>query len=44
MQLDIFLEIFNDKEKRKILSENIKALAKPNATKQIVDEIIKIIK
>lgn len=40
----IFLEIFNDKEKRKILSENIKALAKPNATKQIVDEIIKIIK
>ena len=40
----IFLEIFNDKQKRKILSENIKALAKPNATKQIVDEIIKIIK
>ena len=40
----IFLEIFNDKEKRKILSENIKALAKPNATEQIVDEIIKIIK
>lgn len=40
----IFLEILNDKEKRKILSENIKALAKPNATKQIVDEIIKIIK
>jgi undecaprenyldiphospho-muramoylpentapeptide beta-N-acetylglucosaminyltransferase len=40
----IFLEIFNDKEKRKILSENIKALAKPNATKQIVDEIIKNIK
>ena len=28
----------------KILSENIKALAKPNATKQIVDEIIKNIK
>lgn len=40
----IFLEIFNNKEKRKILSENIKALAKPNATKQIIDEIIKIIK
>ena len=40
----IFLEIFNDKEKRKILSENIKALAKPNATEQIVDEIIKNIK
>ena len=40
----IFLEIFNDKQKRKILSENIKALAKPNATKQIIDEIIKIIK
>lgn len=40
----MFLEIFNDKQKRKILSENIKALAKPNATKQIVDEIIKIIK
>ena len=40
----IFLEIFNDKQKRKILSKNIKALAKPNATKQIVDEIIKIIK
>ena len=40
----IFLEIFNDKQKRKILSENIKALAKPNATKQIVDEIIKNIK
>lgn len=40
----IFLEIFNDKQKRKILSKNIKALAKPNATKQIVDEIIKNIK
>ncbi|MDO4880327.1 MAG: undecaprenyldiphospho-muramoylpentapeptide beta-N-acetylglucosaminyltransferase [Capnocytophaga sp.] len=38
-----FLEILKNDEKRKQLSENIKSLAKPNATSQIVDEILKII-
>ncbi len=38
------LELIQNKEKQKLLSKNIKTLAKPNATKDIVDIIEKIIK
>lgn len=41
---DVFSEIANNEELQKELSENIKELAKPNATKDIVDEIVKLIK
>lgn len=37
-----FLELITSEEKQKTLSENIKKLAKPNATKDIVEEIEKI--
>ncbi|RVU91439.1 undecaprenyldiphospho-muramoylpentapeptide beta-N-acetylglucosaminyltransferase [Flavobacterium columnare] len=40
----VFQSLFNDNEKQEKLSKNIKALALPNATKQIVDEIIKWVK
>lgn len=40
----VFEALLNDKGKQQSLSESIKALAMPNATKQIVDEIIKLIK
>lgn len=40
----VFEALLNDKGKQESLSENIKKLALPNATKQIVDEIIKLIK
>jgi UDP-N-acetylglucosamine--N-acetylmuramyl-(pentapeptide) pyrophosphoryl-undecaprenol N-acetylglucosamine transferase len=40
----VFEALVNDKEKQKFLSNNIKHLALPNATKQIVDEIVKLIK
>jgi UDP-N-acetylglucosamine--N-acetylmuramyl-(pentapeptide) pyrophosphoryl-undecaprenol N-acetylglucosamine transferase len=36
--------LLNDKELQKKLSENMMQLAKPNATKDIVDEIVKLIK
>ncbi|MFY7810861.1 MAG: undecaprenyldiphospho-muramoylpentapeptide beta-N-acetylglucosaminyltransferase [Flavobacterium sp.] len=38
-----FLKLFKDEEYQKDLSENIKKLAKPNATKAIVAEIIKLL-
>ncbi|RTY73689.1 undecaprenyldiphospho-muramoylpentapeptide beta-N-acetylglucosaminyltransferase [Flavobacterium sp. GSP27] len=39
----VFESLVNDPEKQKELSENIKQLALPEATKQIVDEIIKLV-
>lgn len=39
-----FLQLISSEEKQKELSENIKKLAKPNATKDIVDEIEKLLK
>ena len=39
----VFEALLKDQEKQKQLSENIKELALPNATKQIVDEIVKLI-
>jgi UDP-N-acetylglucosamine--N-acetylmuramyl-(pentapeptide) pyrophosphoryl-undecaprenol N-acetylglucosamine transferase len=38
-----FNSLLNDESKQRELSENIKKLAMPNATKDIVDEIIKLI-
>lgn len=44
-QFQIVLEaLLNDTGKQQSLSENIKMLALPNATKQIADEILKLIK
>ncbi|MEO8517428.1 MAG: undecaprenyldiphospho-muramoylpentapeptide beta-N-acetylglucosaminyltransferase [Flavobacterium sp.] len=40
----VFESLLNDESKQQDLSKNITALALPNATKQIVDEIIKLIK
>ncbi|GAA4765486.1 MULTISPECIES: undecaprenyldiphospho-muramoylpentapeptide beta-N-acetylglucosaminyltransferase [Flavobacterium] len=40
----VFEALLNDEGKQQSLSENIKALAMPNATKQIVDEILKLVK
>lgn len=40
----VFEALLKDKGKQNQLSENIKQLAMPEATKQIVDEIIKLIK
>lgn len=39
-----FLELITSEEKQESLSENIKKLAKPNATRDIVEEIEKLIK
>jgi len=39
-----FLALLNSVEKQKTLSENIKKLAKPNATKEIVEELEKLLK
>ena len=36
----LLLDLFKDTTKRQELSKNIKSLAKPNATKEIVNEII----
>jgi UDP-N-acetylglucosamine--N-acetylmuramyl-(pentapeptide) pyrophosphoryl-undecaprenol N-acetylglucosamine transferase len=41
---EVFNQLINDQNLQKNLSENIKKLAKPNATKDIVEEIIKLIK
>lgn len=40
----VFKDLISSEEKQQQLSENIKQLALPNATKQIVDEIVKLIK
>jgi len=40
----VFNKLFQSDDKRKELSENIKKLAMPNATKHIVDEIEKLLK
>jgi UDP-N-acetylglucosamine--N-acetylmuramyl-(pentapeptide) pyrophosphoryl-undecaprenol N-acetylglucosamine transferase len=40
----VFEALLKDKGKQELLSTNIKLLALPNATKQIVDEIVKLIK
>ena len=40
----VFEALLKDSGKQKLLSENIRKLAKPKATKQIVDEIVKLIK
>lgn len=39
----VFESLINDKGKQEQLSQNIKLLAKPNATIKIVDEIVKLI-
>lgn len=39
-----FTDLMNDENAQRSLSQNIKSLAKPNATKDIVEEIIKLIK
>ncbi|GGB82521.1 UDP-N-acetylglucosamine--N-acetylmuramyl-(pentapeptide) pyrophosphoryl-undecaprenol N-acetylglucosamine transferase [Flavobacterium suaedae] len=39
-----FKELVENEEKRQKLSQNIKQMAKPNATKDIVDEIVKLLK
>jgi UDP-N-acetylglucosamine--N-acetylmuramyl-(pentapeptide) pyrophosphoryl-undecaprenol N-acetylglucosamine transferase len=40
----VFNQLIQDENLQKSLSINIKQLAKPNATKDIVEEIIKLIK
>ncbi len=40
---DVFSEVVNNEELQRELRENIKSLAKPNATKDIVDEIVKLL-
>jgi UDP-N-acetylglucosamine--N-acetylmuramyl-(pentapeptide) pyrophosphoryl-undecaprenol N-acetylglucosamine transferase len=40
----IFSNLISNENLQKELSENIKKLAKPNATKDIVEEIVKLIK
>jgi len=40
----VFLQVANDIELQKKLSQNLKNLAKPNATKEIVNQITKLIK
>lgn len=39
----VFKELISNEEKQKELSQNIKKLAKPNATKDIVEEIVKLL-
>lgn len=41
---ELLQELINNEEKRHKLSENIKKLAKANATKDIVDEIVKLLR
>ena len=41
---EVFENLISDESLQRKLSENIKRLAKPNATKDIVEEIIKLIK
>ena len=42
--LEVFTNLLKDEKLQKEVSENCKKLAKPNATNDIVDEIIKLIK
>ena len=39
----VFKDLISNGEKQKSLSQNIKKLAKPNATKDIVEEIVKLL-
>jgi UDP-N-acetylglucosamine--N-acetylmuramyl-(pentapeptide) pyrophosphoryl-undecaprenol N-acetylglucosamine transferase len=39
----VFESLLNDENRKIMLSQNIKRLALPQATKQIVDEIVKLI-
>ena len=39
----VFTEVLHSEEKQRTLSENIKKLARPNATREIVDEIENLI-
>ncbi|MEP0131420.1 MAG: undecaprenyldiphospho-muramoylpentapeptide beta-N-acetylglucosaminyltransferase [Eudoraea sp.] len=41
---NVFTDLNKSKDSKKLLSENIKALAQPNATKNIVDEIEHLLK
>jgi UDP-N-acetylglucosamine--N-acetylmuramyl-(pentapeptide) pyrophosphoryl-undecaprenol N-acetylglucosamine transferase len=40
----VFSDLISNKNKQNELSQNIKSLAKPNATKDIVEQIIKLVK
>jgi UDP-N-acetylglucosamine--N-acetylmuramyl-(pentapeptide) pyrophosphoryl-undecaprenol N-acetylglucosamine transferase len=40
----VFTDLITNEDKQTELSQNIKKLAKPNATKDIVEEIVKLIK
>jgi UDP-N-acetylglucosamine--N-acetylmuramyl-(pentapeptide) pyrophosphoryl-undecaprenol N-acetylglucosamine transferase len=40
----VFIDLFSNESKQVELSQNIKKLAKPNATKDIVEEIVKLIR
>ena len=40
----VFNDLLSNENKQRELGENIKKLARPNATKEIVDEIVKLIK
>src|SRR5690606_3903647 len=40
----LFSELVSSEKQQKLLSENIKKLARPNATKDIVEEIKKLLK
>src|SRR5690606_13303262 len=40
---DVFSELVQNDELQRKLSQNIKELAKPNATKDIVDEVVKLV-
>lgn len=40
----VFSDLISNENKQKELSQNIKSLAKPNATKDIVEQIIKLVK
>lgn len=42
--VSVILALLKDKQKQNKMSENIKRLAKPNATREIVDEIFSILK
>lgn len=42
--VDVAIDLLNNKEKQQTLAQNIAQLGKPNATKDIVAEIVKIVK
>lgn len=41
---EVFLALITDESKQEVLREHLKQLAKPNATKDIAEEIVKLIK